>query len=156
MQQCALVLVEPRNGRPLPVVEDAAGVDEDVAVIADDSTGGQVLNLDVVTSALVVPVGADNLVAGLDVLLQAVLVGEAIKVVEDLLGRGVDSGPVELGLEAPGVVVRGDVAGAAVLLSRLSVMIVRAALGGGLQLTPGTCSRTRCRQPLGSFRRLGG
>lgn len=112
MQQRPLVLVQPWNGRPPPVIQDAAGIDEDVAVVAEEGPRRGVLDLDVVAAAAVVPVGADDLVLRLDVLLEAVLVGEAVKVLEDLLGGRVDGRPVEFGLEAPGVVVGGDVTGA--------------------------------------------
>ena len=94
MQQRALVLIQTWNGGPLPVVEDSAGIDEHVAVLAEDSVGLEILDPDVVTSLVVVPVGTDNLVPDLDILLQAVLVGEVVKVLKDLLGRRIHCGPV--------------------------------------------------------------
>lgn len=114
VQQGALVLVQTGDGGPAPVVEDAGAVDEDVAVVADNNAVGIVLDLDVVAALLGVPVRANDLVLQLDILAQAVLGGKALKIVEDVLGGRVDGGPVELGLEAPRVVVRGDIASAAV------------------------------------------
>jgi len=116
-------------------------------VVADDGAGCNVLDLYVVAAVFVVPVGANYLVLGLDVLVEVVLLGKALEVVEDLIRRGVDRRPVEIRLEAPGVVMRGDVAGTAItslifpvlpifergaarILPWVSVLVPRACYGG--------------------------
>lgn len=74
-------------------------------MVTDDGASSQILDLDVVAAALLVPVRADDLMLGLDVLLQSILVGESVEVLENLLSRGINRGPVEFWLEAPRVVV---------------------------------------------------
>jgi hypothetical protein len=49
---------------------------------------------------------------GLDVLAEAILIRECLEVGEDLLAARVNTRPVMLWLEGPGVVVRWDVASA--------------------------------------------
>lgn len=115
MEEGALVVIQARDLWPLPVIQDTASIDEDITVVVNDGAGCIVLDLYVVAAVLVVPVGANYLVLGLDVLVEVVLLGKALEVVEDLIRRGVDCRPVEIRLEAPGVVMGGDVAGAAIM-----------------------------------------
>lgn len=89
-----LVLVQARNGRVPPVVEDTAGVDQNIALVLDDLPSVQVLDRYIIATLGVVPVCADDLVAGFDVLLQTVFSRKAVKVVKDFFGRGVDLGPI--------------------------------------------------------------
>lgn len=105
MKQSALVLVKAGNGGPPPVVEDTSSIDENITVVADDGTAGEILDLDIITSSVVVPVGTNDLLFSLDVLLQTIFVCEPVKVCENLLCGRVHGGPVELGLKAPCVVV---------------------------------------------------
>lgn len=91
MQESALVLLDPGNGRPLPVVENTAGVDENVGEVANGVARDVVADLDVVTVLLGVPEGADDLVLSLDVALETILVRETVKVGEDLCCGRVDS-----------------------------------------------------------------
>lgn len=161
VQQGALVLVQAGDGGPAPVVEDTGAVDEDVAVVADNDAVCVVLDLDVVATLLGVPVGTDDLVLELDVLAQVVLGGKALEVVKDVLGGRVDGGPVELGLERPGVVVRGNIAGAAgslleIFTKEKKKKQVVADLPHAVQLTQGICSRTMCRRRQGSSRKQSG
>lgn len=94
MKQSALVLVKAGNGRPPPVVEDTTSIDENITMVASDSAGSEILNLDIVASSVVVPVRANDLLSSLDVLLQAIFICETVKVCENLLGGWVDGGPV--------------------------------------------------------------
>jgi hypothetical protein len=57
------------------------------------------------------PGGANYLVLGLDVLVEVILLGKVAEVLVDFLAAGINTSPVQLGLERPGVVVRWDVAG---------------------------------------------
>lgn len=114
VEEGSLVLLNARDGRPLPVVQDAAGVDENVGEVADRVARDVVADLDVVAVLLVVPEGADDLVLGLDVALEAVLVCEGVEVIKDLCRWWIDGGPVELGLEGPCVVVGGNIASATI------------------------------------------
>src|SRR3954469_14115755 len=84
MQKCTLVFVESWNGRPLPIVEDAGRVDENIAVIRNGHITIQVLNVYVIPAPLFAPVCANDLVLSLDILVQAILPREVIEVLEYL------------------------------------------------------------------------
>ena len=105
MKEGTLVLVQARNSRPPPVVENTRSVYDQVGKIADNGSSGKVLDFDVVTAPVVVPISANDLVPGLDETLQAIFICEAVEVLKDLLCWGINGRPIELGLEAPGVVV---------------------------------------------------
>lgn len=89
MQKCALVLVESWDGRPLPIVEDAGRVDENITVIRNGHITIQILNVYVVSASLFAPVCADDLMLRLDILVQAILPREVIEVLEYLLRTGI-------------------------------------------------------------------
>ena len=91
MKESSFVVLQTWNSRPLPVVQDTTGIDQDIAMIADNAVGVKISNLDVVASALLIPVGTNDLMLCLDVVLQAIFVGESIEVFEDFLCWGIDS-----------------------------------------------------------------
>ena len=67
MEQRPLIFIQTWDCRPPPIVQDATSVDEDIAVVADDIAASNILNFDVVATAVRVPVGANDLVLGLDI-----------------------------------------------------------------------------------------
>ena len=68
VQEGASVLLNTRNRRPLPVVENAACVDENIAMIVHNSATRKILHTHIVATPRVVPDSAVYLVLGLDVL----------------------------------------------------------------------------------------
>jgi hypothetical protein len=115
VEKLALVVLQAVDIRPLPVVQETSGVDEDVGVVVDDGTvsGG---DLDIPLNLLGVPCGGRDRVAEFDVLLEIVLCGESLEVAVDFSGAGVDRRPGWVGLETPGVGVSRDIAGASKLV----------------------------------------
>src|ERR1700733_8537694 len=111
VQQSPLVLVQTRDSRPPPIIEDASSIDQDITVITDLPACLQILNLDIVATSLLVPVRARNLVLGFHVVMETVLGCKMIEIVIYLLAACVYRGPVELRLEGPGVVMGWYVAG---------------------------------------------
>lgn len=105
VQQSALVLVDARNRRPLPVVEDTRSIHKNVAVVVHNLPALEVLDLHIVAALCFIPSRAGNLVPCLDELVQSVLAGEVVEVSEDLFGASIDCRPIKLGLEGPGVIV---------------------------------------------------
>lgn len=89
MKKSTLVFLDAGNCGPLPVVENTAGIDKNIGKVADGVSRDIVANLEVVSVLLVVPESTNNLVLGLDVTLQAILVGKPIEVGEDLCCWGV-------------------------------------------------------------------
>lgn len=111
MKQGALVAVQARDGGPFPIVQDATGVDQDVTVVADDCLLDNILHLHIIAALVVVPVRTNDLVLGFDVMFEAVLVGESVKVFEDFLCWRIDGRPVKLGLKAPCIIMRRNITG---------------------------------------------
>lgn len=105
VEKSTLVLVQVRYGWPPPIVQNSRGIDQDIAVIGDFLAALQVFDGDIVSTFLVVPVGADDLALDLDIFVEGVFPGEVIEVLENLPAASIDSGPVELRLKGPGVVV---------------------------------------------------
>lgn len=68
VQQGAFVLLDTWNRRPLPVVENTACVNEDVAVVIHNLTAREVLDTHIVAASGIVPDSAIYLMLGLDVL----------------------------------------------------------------------------------------
>lgn len=92
-------LLKPRNGRPLPVVQDASRVDEDMAVVLCQCPSSYITDLNVPFSTLRDPSCTTDYLLRLDVLLQAILICEIIEVSKDLGAAGEDRRPVWLGLK---------------------------------------------------------
>lgn len=67
VQELSLVLVKTWNCWPPPVVQNSAGINEDVAVIVDLLAGFQVLGRHIISALLVVPVGTGDEMLGLDI-----------------------------------------------------------------------------------------
>jgi hypothetical protein len=72
----SLVFVKSWNSRPSPVVEDSAGVDENIAVIKNLRVIFQVGDLDIVSTLLMIPVCSRNLMLRLDEIKKLVLAGK--------------------------------------------------------------------------------
>jgi len=68
VKQHALILVEARNGGPLPVVQDARCVNEDVAMVGHGGVAGKVLDVYIIPSLFFIPKGAGDLMLCLDIL----------------------------------------------------------------------------------------
>ena len=112
VQQHALVFVDARNGRPLPIVQNTRGIHENVAMILNNLTTFKILDVHIVSALLLVPVCANYLMPRLDEFVQAVLAREVVEVGKDLSRAGVNRRPVELRLKRPSVVVRRYIASA--------------------------------------------
>jgi hypothetical protein len=84
VQQCAFVLVDARNRRPLPVVQNARRVDKDITMIFEGLTALKIPDLHVVAALGLVPSCASNLMPCLDIFVKAVLTREIVEVSEDL------------------------------------------------------------------------
>jgi hypothetical protein len=89
MEKCALVLIQPQNGRPLPVVQNTGYVDEDIALIIHHLVTLQILDMYTIPSLLIVPCCTENLMLRLHVLVQTEFACKVIEVREDLFRAGV-------------------------------------------------------------------
>lgn len=154
VQKRALVLVDARNRRPLPVVQDTRSIDKNIAMIIHNLSALKILDLHIVSALLLVPRRAANLVPRLNILVQPILSRKVIEVRENLFRARVHSGPVKLGLKRPCVVVRWDVACASVgvLLADRRFRKDRGAISTLSELTPDTGSRTTSPTPPSSSR----
>lgn len=90
MKQSTFVVVQTWYRGPTPIVEDSASIDQDVTAVVDLLAGGEVLSSNLIAAMLVVPGGSDHLMPRLHILVQSVLVGEAVEIVEDLSRSSVD------------------------------------------------------------------
>jgi len=99
VQQSAFVLRQPGNRRPSPIVENATGVDQDIAVILDFSAISQIIHRHIVSTLLMIPERTGHLMSGFDVLFKVVLIGEVVEVLIDLLAAGIYARPVEFWFE---------------------------------------------------------
>jgi hypothetical protein len=104
VQQLSFEGVEARDGRPAPVVEDAGRVDEKIAPLLESPTVGGP-DVDGPLGIVLVPPSTNDLVLAVDVLPQAVFVGEVVEVGVDFARGGVVGRPIPLGFERVGVVV---------------------------------------------------
>lgn len=59
----------------------------------------EILDLDIISALLLVPVGPNDLVLGLDVFVEVIFSRESVEVVVDFLAAGIDSRPIKLRLE---------------------------------------------------------
>jgi len=113
VHQLALEVAQARDVGPLPVVQDAARVDEELGGVVLDLARREIPDLEAPHARVVVPLGALDLVPQLDVLLdEVVLLLDVLEVAPDLLRRRVVVRP-ELDLPRELVVDRGNVARAA-------------------------------------------
>lgn len=79
VEKSTLVLVQVRYGWPPPIVQNSRGIDQDIAVVGDFLAALQVFDGDVVSTLLVVPVGADDLVLDLDYLWRVYFRAKSLK-----------------------------------------------------------------------------
>lgn len=91
--------VESRELRPFPSVQNATSVDENVTRVVKRLPCRKILDLNIPLASRILPLRACNLMPGLDVLSQAVLVGEVVEIRVDLLAPGEDRRPVGLWLK---------------------------------------------------------
>lgn len=87
------------------MVEDAAGVDQDVAFLLQKTPMGKILDLNLPDASLIVPRCTRHLVACFAVLSEVMFHHEVVEVVINFLGRSVYSRPVILRCERPRIVV---------------------------------------------------
>ena len=112
VEERSLVLLDTRNRRPPPVIKNTGSVDENIAVIDNLFVVEGIPDGNIVTTLLVIPVRTGHRMVCLDVLIELVLLREAIEVIEDFTAAGIHARPIELGLKRPGVVVGWNVTGA--------------------------------------------
>jgi hypothetical protein len=123
VQKGAFVFLKSGNCGPPPIVQNAAGVDQNIAIIGDFRAIFEVLDLDIIAVLLMVPISSSNLVLGLDEMLQSVLIGKRVEIVVNFLTASIDSRPIEFGLERPSIVVCGDIASASQKLVSLVFLL---------------------------------
>lgn len=116
MQQSTFIVLEARDCRPSPVVENTACVDEYVTMIMQIVTSSQILDRHIPARQVFIPICASDLMRTLDVLVKAVLMSKVVEVFKDLARASINGRPVELWLEGPGVVVTGHITSATWIL----------------------------------------
>ena len=84
-------------------------------MIGDFSVGLEVLDFDIVTTLLMVPISSSNLMFSLDEAFQPMSVCKSVEIVEDLFASRINASPIEFWLERPSVVVCRDIASASVI-----------------------------------------
>lgn len=105
VEECAFVFFYAGDGGPSPVVQDASSIDENVAVIVDNLSAFEILNLNIISAFLLVPSRTDDLVSCLDEFLQSILRRKIIKIRINLLRTRIHRAPIQLRLKRPCVVV---------------------------------------------------
>lgn len=109
VNQRSLEVVETWDVRPLPCVEDAARVDQDMARIFQFLARGQVLHPDLPPVA--VPLRPLHFVVRPAILLQVVCLCKGVEIRAHLAARGICARPVGLLVKGIGVVVGREVDG---------------------------------------------
>lgn len=84
VQQGAFVVVNARNRRPLPVIQDARRVDKNIAMVIHDLAALEILDLHIVSAPRLVPSSAGDLVPRLYILMQTILARKIVEVGEYL------------------------------------------------------------------------
>jgi hypothetical protein len=79
-------------------------------------------DLDIVAARAVIPIRSYDLMLGLDVIFEVILVGKVVKILENLSAAGIDPRPVQLWLETPCVVMRRHIARASNLSSATNLL----------------------------------
>lgn len=91
MNQRSLVIFDPGDRWPSPVVQNTTTIDENVTLVMDGPTSREIFDLNVPIAASLVPLCPYHLVIGLAVLSQVVLYHEIIEIGVDLLCRSINS-----------------------------------------------------------------
>lgn len=113
VHQLAFEVLQAGDVRPLPVVEHAAGVDEELGLLVADGAGRQIFDFEAPQAGRVIPAHIFDLVAEFDVFVdEVVLVVDALEVLPDFRRVRVVVRPI-LDLPAELVVDAGNVARAA-------------------------------------------
>jgi hypothetical protein len=74
----------------------------------------QILDLNIVTSRLIVPICSNDLMASFHIIVETVFPSETVEVIEDFATACVDRRPIKFRLEGPSIVVRWYIAGASI------------------------------------------
>jgi hypothetical protein len=99
VEQSAFILVKPGDSWPSPVVENASSIDKDITRVCKFSSTLEIFNGHCISTCILNPLCANNLVFGFDKLVKIVFSGKIAEVVENLFATGVYGRPVELWLE---------------------------------------------------------
>lgn len=99
MQQRALKLLKPRNSRPSPIIQNATSIDENVAMIRNLNICFQILDFNIISALLMVPISASNLMLSLDKAFQSMSIRKPIKITENLPASSIHTRPIEFRLE---------------------------------------------------------
>ncbi len=91
VQELSFIVLEARDCWIPPVVQDTAGVDQDIALVIDYGSSAYVFDLYVPLSTRVVPASIDDFVICLTILIQSILCLEVIKVLINFSGCCVDT-----------------------------------------------------------------
>ncbi len=110
VKQCPLVVLQSRNCRPSPIIQDSRSIDQDITVMTEFLTCLNISDLDIVPSISSIPVCSCNLMLCSDVIFEMVLRCKIVKVREDLSTACIYSRPIKFRFETPGVIVSGYVA----------------------------------------------
>lgn len=103
MHELALVVFQPGYVWPFEVVQDTAGVDEELGFVFEDISGGKVLYFELPDTLLLVPLGVFDFVLKLDVFVDEIILHvDALEIVEDLGRERIEMCP---GLYLPGKLV---------------------------------------------------
>lgn len=112
MHHLPFEIFDSRYIRPSPVVQVAAGVDQDMTVIIVAETRSYILNCHPPLPFFLNPPCFVDFMEGFDILGQGIFLTEIVEVCFDLQGTGIDTGPIRFRLKRVRVVVRRNVAGA--------------------------------------------
>lgn len=97
MHQFTFIIKQTLNLRPLPFVEEATGIDQEVTDIRLLSTA--LLDCQIPFSTTLVPIAGQDARVKLNFVVQPPLLSRPLDVSLDLRGRSIELGPVGVGLK---------------------------------------------------------
>jgi hypothetical protein len=111
MEQHALVLIQSRNSRPSPIIQDFPCIDQNIATILNLFCSFEILHSDGIPApGSLDPLCPDDFVFSLDIIIQPMFFRKVLKVLEDLATARINSTPIKFGLKGPGIVMRRYIA----------------------------------------------
>jgi hypothetical protein len=89
VDEVAVEGMQPWNVWPLPIIQDATPVDQNMTLIFYSLVRFQIMDLDFPNSLLLIPNRFRDAMAQLDVLVELVLVRDALEILKNLIPWGV-------------------------------------------------------------------
>lgn len=103
-------IVQARDGRPSPRIQDTTRINKDMARIIQNNTFDNVLNLNVPFTSPIIPLGSNNLMRNPGLFAQVTSELEPLEIIVYLGTWGVRARPRWIGIKRPDICVRRIIA----------------------------------------------